>query len=120
LSFKTKKIVNGEVIQQQKSRSGSTSTFEPNSNANILNSKSNMINKLESVINEGLRVRNHIGIGSQNLHSSNSSKNHHSMSSQGRQCSKLVSDQQQQQMQGKLSFSNVAQQILSNNSSCDN
>ena len=126
-AFNTKKIVNGEVISQQTSKyqqypAGVISApFEQPTNSHTLNlqgNKSNIINKLDCVISEGLRVRNnHIGF-SQNLHASNSSKNHHSISSNSRQC-KFSQDGSSASMQGKLSFSNVAQQILSNNSSCD-
>ena len=75
------------------------------------------MSQLGTVIGDGLRVRNNCGsYDSQLLHSSTSSKKHHSMHGQSRMSK---APESQPQLAGKLSFSNVAHQILSNNSSCD-
>lgn len=70
-SFNTKKIVNGEVIAQHSLKGQSFPTgplpFESTARngLNLQAHKSNIINKLDGVISEGLRVRNNnIGFGS--------------------------------------------------------
>lgn len=104
--YPTKRIVNGEVQPQSGGlRQGGSLT------------KAHLVSKLSNVVGDGLRVRNNSGsYDSQLLHSSASSKKHHSMHGHSRMSK---APESQPQLGGKLSFSNVAHQILSNNSSCE-
>lgn len=80
------------------------------------------MSKLDSVISDGLNVRSGFSsYGNKNQqqnhqYQTSSTKKHHSINCQSRQ---VKVSETQQSLGSKLSFSNVAQQILSNNSSCD-